>query len=212
MPFAILTLSRPADALDPWHATDRRSHRRDPCRADRAGGYARRCLPPPCQPLRRRLHGRGALLADRSGDEHDRARTCGDASTGADGRPARRAPRRCPRPLQGRAALPRWRPRSSPPSSAAPSRVYELSLPSGALVRCEQSYEVDLHLGDSVHVSLTPGRPARRSPRPTDQPIWWACQRWRATIRSRWPPPQFSNSVIVSSSPGRRASLAGNPG
>ncbi|HEX6659730.1 MAG TPA: ABC transporter ATP-binding protein [Ilumatobacter sp.] len=37
------------------------------------------------------------------------------------------------------------------------SRVYELSLPSGALVRCEQSHEVDLHLGDSVHVSLTPG-------------------------------------------------------
>jgi hypothetical protein len=40
------------------------------------------------------------------------------------------------------------------------SRVYELSLPSGALVRCEQSYEVDLHLGDSVHVSLTPGQHA----------------------------------------------------
>ena len=37
------------------------------------------------------------------------------------------------------------------------TRVYELSLPSGALVRSEQPYETELHLGDSVYVSLTPG-------------------------------------------------------
>ena len=33
---------------------------------------------------------------------------------------------------------------------------------------------------------------------------WRACHRWRATIRSRCPPPQFSNSVIVSPSPAAR--------
>jgi len=40
------------------------------------------------------------------------------------------------------------------------TRVYELSLPSGALVRAEQPYEVELHLGDSVYVSLTAGQHA----------------------------------------------------
>jgi iron(III) transport system ATP-binding protein len=37
------------------------------------------------------------------------------------------------------------------------TRVYELSLPSGARVRSEQPYEVELHLGDSVQASLAPG-------------------------------------------------------
>ena len=37
------------------------------------------------------------------------------------------------------------------------TRVYELSLPSGTLVRSEQPHEIDLHLGDSVFVSLTAG-------------------------------------------------------
>ena len=40
------------------------------------------------------------------------------------------------------------------------TRVYELSLPSGTLVRSEQPYEVELHLGDSVYVSLTAGHHA----------------------------------------------------
>jgi iron(III) transport system ATP-binding protein len=40
------------------------------------------------------------------------------------------------------------------------TRVYELSLPSGTLVRCEQPHEVDVHLGDSVYVSLTAGHHA----------------------------------------------------
>jgi iron(III) transport system ATP-binding protein len=37
------------------------------------------------------------------------------------------------------------------------TRVYELALPSGARVRSEQPYEVELHLGDSVYVSLAAG-------------------------------------------------------
>jgi iron(III) transport system ATP-binding protein len=40
------------------------------------------------------------------------------------------------------------------------TRVYELSLPSGALVRSEQPFDVELHLGDSVEVSLTAGQHA----------------------------------------------------
>jgi len=37
------------------------------------------------------------------------------------------------------------------------TRAYELSLPSGATVRCEQPYETELHLGDTVYVTLSPG-------------------------------------------------------
>jgi iron(III) transport system ATP-binding protein len=40
------------------------------------------------------------------------------------------------------------------------TRVYELSLPSGALVRSEQPYDIELHLGDTVYVSLTTGHHA----------------------------------------------------
>ncbi len=37
------------------------------------------------------------------------------------------------------------------------TRAYELSLPSGAMVRSEQPYETVLHLGDTVYVTLSPG-------------------------------------------------------
>ncbi len=85
------------------------------------------------------------------------------------------------------------------------TRVYQLRLPSGTLVEsCAAAHGRAAPRRLREGLAWPPVRSRRYPPNRSDQPLRCVAIRWRATIRSRWPPPQFSNSVIESASSSAR--------